>query len=184
MKLAYAREVEDAGLEAQHRALAAAGAEQVAVETESSALLFRPALERLITGLRPGDELIVWRLDLIAGSVPELLRHLEEIAARSAKLTSLTEGFDSASEAGRLAVRLIRSIAVVDEAGARERFRAGMAAARRQHALGRPPSLTEEEQAEALRKVAAGEQSQSAAARMFGVSPATISRLVRRAREG
>jgi len=69
--------------------------------------------------------------------------------------------------------------------GARERLQAGIEAARRQQTpLVRPPALSDEEQDEVPRAIAAGEHSCSSAARMFGVSPATISRLVRRARDG
>jgi DNA invertase Pin-like site-specific DNA recombinase len=74
MKIGYAR-VSSGGqsLELQTRGADAAGCEKIYREKESGrSTVKRAELERALEDLRPGDELIVTRLDRFARSVPDL----------------------------------------------------------------------------------------------------------------
>jgi predicted site-specific integrase-resolvase len=63
----------------QRDALQAAGVEprRIYLDSMSSALAKRPALDRALEQLRPGDTLVVWRLDRLGRS----LRHLIDTVA-------------------------------------------------------------------------------------------------------
>ena len=67
----------------------------------SASSLKRPALSRCLKTLRPGDTLIVWRLDRPGRSLRDLITMLDDLRARGVKFHSLTEGIDTATPAGR-----------------------------------------------------------------------------------
>jgi DNA invertase Pin-like site-specific DNA recombinase len=74
MIIGYARVSTDGQtLDAQHSALAAAGAERVFAEKVSGAVTERKALARAIAACGPGDILIVTKLDRLARSTRDLL---------------------------------------------------------------------------------------------------------------
>ena len=51
----------------QRDALTAAGCERIFVDKASGKLPSRPALDRMLEQLRPGDTVVIWRLDRSAG---------------------------------------------------------------------------------------------------------------------
>src|SRR5699024_6416041 len=53
----------------QHDALTAAGCYRIFTDTASGALQSRPELDKLMDQLRPGDTLVVWRLDRLGRSI-------------------------------------------------------------------------------------------------------------------
>ena len=74
---------------------------------------------------------------------------------------------------------MLGSCAEFERAMIRERTRAGLATARQQGRIGgRRPKLTERQRAEIVLMVRSGQKSQSEAARLFGVHPSTVSRLL------
>jgi DNA invertase Pin-like site-specific DNA recombinase len=58
----------------QEDALRAAGCEKLFIETVSSAKKDRPQLTAALDFVRPGDILVVWRLDRLARSLHQLIR--------------------------------------------------------------------------------------------------------------
>ena len=169
-----------AELEAERSALHAAGCVELITEERRSA--WRPVLDRHIQSLGGGDTLVIWRMDRLAGTLPELLRRLDEIEARGAHVLSLTEGFDSTEHVSHLAKRMVKSIQLAEQSGRRERIEAGLEVARRGSAqLGRPQALNGTDREAVLNAIIKGDHSVTSAAKLYGVSPATISRLVRKA---
>src|SRR4051794_25546510 len=76
---------QEAGLEAQKRALQAAGIEKLFVE-QTSSVGPRPALEAAIEFSREGDELIVTDLSRLARSVPDFCRIQTRLAYKGVEL--------------------------------------------------------------------------------------------------
>jgi DNA invertase Pin-like site-specific DNA recombinase len=168
-----------AEVEAERIALHTAGCVELITEERRSA--WRPALDRHIRSLGLGDTLVIWRMDRLAGTLPELLRRLDEIEARGAHVIGLMEGFDSRDSASQLAKRVIKSIQPVEQSGRRERIEAGLEVARREYGqLGRPRALSEPDREAALNAIINGDHSVTSAAKLYGVSSATISRLVKK----
>jgi DNA invertase Pin-like site-specific DNA recombinase len=124
----------------QVRALTLAGCERIIEEKRSGARgSKRPALAELLRAVKPGDVVVVYKLDRLARSVVDLWRHLERLERKGAALRSLTESFDTATSLGRLMVGLLGVIAEFELATIRERCAAGIQAAKlRGVRFGRP----------------------------------------------
>lgn len=74
MKLGYARvSTKDQHLELQIDALTKAGCEKIYQDIASGARTERPALNEMINHLRPGDVLVIWKLDRLGRSLNHLI---------------------------------------------------------------------------------------------------------------
>ena len=83
MRLGYAwvSKADDQDTAAQVGALKAAGCKRVFEERASSGRWDRPELHRLLDQLRPGDTLVIWKLDRLSRSLKDLLHIFETIEA-------------------------------------------------------------------------------------------------------
>jgi len=181
MLLGYARvskgETQDTRL--QEAALRTAGVERLFTEQASGGRWERPQLQRLLDQLRPADVGIVWKLDRLSRSLKDLLHIMERIAQAEAGFRSLTEAIDTTTPAGRMLMQMVGSFAEFERAMMRERTQAGLAIARTEGRTGgRRPKLGPQQQAAIVEMVRSGRQAQAAAARLFHVHPATVSRLL------
>lgn len=74
MQIGYARvSTFDQDLSLQRDALEEAGCERIFADTISGAKANRPQLAAALDHLRPGDTLVVWRLDPLGRSLSELI---------------------------------------------------------------------------------------------------------------
>ena len=104
---------------------------------------------------------------------------MERLAEAKAGFRSLTEAIDTTTPAGRMIMQMVGAFAEFERAMLRERTRAGLEAARRDGRIGgRRPKLTPQQQAEIVRMFSRGSKTADDAARLFGVHPATVSRLL------
>ena len=181
MKLGYAREsTSEQDTQAQHAALVAAGCERVFVEFGSGGRWDRPELHRLLDHLRPGDTLVVWKLDRLSRSLKDLLLLLERIDRAGGSFQSLTENVDTSTTAGRMLMQLIGTFAEFERSMLKERTSAGLQAARAAGRVGgRPRALSELQEREIAAMLAAG-RTAADAARLVGVSRSTVCRLQHR----
>jgi len=89
----YARvSTRDQHPEAQTDALTAAGCAKVFVDHASGTLAKRPALEQVLDYLRPGDTVVVTKLDRLGRSVRNLKALADELQARDVGLRALSQG--------------------------------------------------------------------------------------------
>jgi DNA invertase Pin-like site-specific DNA recombinase len=181
MLFGYARvsRGEDQSTAAQRRLLREAGAEKVYQETASGGRWDRPELSRLLGQLRPGDVVLVWKLDRLSRSLKDLLHLLERIEAAGAGFRSLTESIDTTTPAGRMMMQMLGSFAEYERAMVRERTAAGLAAARAEGRVGgRRPKLTPAQRADIVENVRSGHRTAAQMARLYAVSPPTVSRIL------
>ena len=81
--------------EAQHDALTAAGCEQIFIDTESGKLARRPELDKaLLSANRPGDQLVVTKLDRLGRSLENLIDLSNTLQVRGVDLVVLDQGID------------------------------------------------------------------------------------------
>jgi DNA invertase Pin-like site-specific DNA recombinase len=81
--LGYARvSTTDQHPQLQVDALERAGCYRVFTETASGARTDRPTLEQLLDQLRPGDTLVVWKLDRLGRSLRHLVDTIEDTTQR------------------------------------------------------------------------------------------------------
>jgi DNA invertase Pin-like site-specific DNA recombinase len=127
----------------------------------SGATSKRPALARCLRTLRPGDTLIVWKLDRLGRSLRDLITMLDDLRARGVKFHSLTEAIDTATPTGRAMWRMIGVLAELERSLISERTRAGVKAAQRRGVkFGRKVKLTPEQIEHARKLIDKGEARQ------------------------
>lgn len=73
----------------QHDALTAAGCYRIFTDTASESLESRHELDKLLDQLRPGDTLVVWRLDRLGRSIRHLIDQLAGHQERGVEFRSL-----------------------------------------------------------------------------------------------
>ena len=137
---------------------------------------------KLLSQLRKGDVLVVWTLrspvTLPARCTDHPWRRVQE---RHAGFRSLKEAVDTTTPAGRMMMQMVGAFAEFERAMLKERTKAGLDAARKEGRIGgRPPKLKPHQQQEIVTLVKQGKKTAADAARLFGVHPATVSRLLRR----
>lgn len=142
--LGYARvSTAEQTVEAQSDALRAAGCSRIWIDTASGATTSRPELDDLLTHLRPGDTLVVWRLDRLGRSLPHLLQTVESFREQDVAFKSLSEAIDTTTSGGRLIFSIFGAIAEFERNLIRERTQVGLTAARERGRVGgRPPKMT------------------------------------------
>ena len=182
MIVGYARVSTDGqSLDAQHSALTTAGAEKVYAEKISGAMRDRPALERCLGSLAPGDVVLVTKLDRLARSTRDLLNVLALITDYGATFKSLTDTWaDTTTPHGKLMITILGGLAEFERHLILARTAEGRERAQvRGVKFGRKPALTKHQREEALARREAGE-ALTEIARTYNVSHSTISRLALR----
>jgi len=182
MLIAYARvSTDQQETELQLSALKAAGAEKFFEERASGGRWDRTELHRMLDQLRPGDVVAVYKLDRLSRSLKDLLLILERLEKAGAGFRSLTEAIDTTTPAGRMMTQIIGSFAEFERAMIRERTRAGLAVAKQYGRIGgRRPKLNADQKRTAIELIRSGQKCAADVARIFGVHPATIGRLIAR----
>lgn len=147
MKIGYARvSTEDQNLDLQLDALRQQGCTKIFQEKMTGATKSRPALNKAIKALKPGDMLVVWKLDRLGRSLQNLIEILKLLESNGVGFHSISDGIDTTSSCGRLLFHIIGAIAEFECNQISERTKAGLQAARRRGSkLGRPRSLSDEQ---------------------------------------
>ena len=161
----------------QQDALEKAGVDRIFVDTASGATESRPALDELLAQLRPGDTVVVWRLDRLGRSLRHLIDVVGDLEERGVGLRSLTESIDTLTPGGKLIFHVFGALAEFERDLIRERTQAGLAAARaRGRVGGRPTVWTPEKLAAARAMYEEGTHDVATIARVVGVSRASVYR--------
>lgn len=144
MRIGYGRvSTRDQHPEAQHDALRAAGCDEIFIDTASGKLARRPELDKaLLTANRPGDQLVVTKLDRLGRSLEHLLQLSRQLQERGVDLVVLDQGIDTSSAIGCMFFQILGAIAEFEHALMSERTKDGLAAARaRGRTGGQKPKL-------------------------------------------
>jgi DNA invertase Pin-like site-specific DNA recombinase len=183
--LGYARvSTTDQHPQLQVDALTAAGCYRVFTETASGARTDRPTLAQVMDQLRPGDTLVVWKLDRLGRSLRHLVDTVTSLADRSVGLRSLQEAIDTTTPGGKLVFHVFAALAEFEHDLIRERTSAGLAAARvRGRHGGRPSVMTADKLRVARELYGSGQYTVAAIATTLGVSRASIYRHLRSSRK-
>lgn len=177
MLIGYARvSTNDQETRLQRDAMRRAGVRRV-YEEKASAVATRPVLRQALDALKPGDVLVVWKLDRLARSMRHLHALLDELEAKRCGFRSLTEPVDTSSPLGEFVMQILGAFAQFERRIIRERSIAGQVAAYQAGVRwgGRQPTLSKREASEVRRLRRSGWTHQALAER-FDVSRSTISR--------
>lgn len=189
MQVGYLR-VSSAGdrqsTELQQDALVAAGVDprHLYEDRASGARDDRPGLKECLAFLRPGDVLVVWKLDRLGRSLAHLIAIIRQLKERGVGFRSLTEAIDTTTSMGEFTFNLFGALAQYERALIQERVSAGLAAAKRRGRRGgRPRKLDQAKLELATKLLSAGEASVSEVARLIGVPRSTLVDSLRRQAE-
>ena len=142
----------------------------------------RPGLDQALAAVRPGDTLVVPKLDRLARSVPDARDIGDTLAARAIRLQLGTMVYDPADPLGKIFFNILAIFAEFEVDLLRMRTREGMAIAKAKGRLeGRAPKLSPARQAHLLKLHAAGEHTVVELAELFEVSRQTVYRVLERA---
>ncbi len=187
MMIGYARVSSADGRQStdlQRDALVAAGVDPARIweDRASGAREGRPGLAACLRALRPGDTLVVWKLDRLGRSLPHLVATVRGLEAQGVGLRVLAgEGaaLDTTTATGRLVFGLFAALAEFERDLIRERTRAGLAAARaRGRKGGRRFALSRAQVRLAQAAMASRDGSVVELCRELGVRPVTLYRYV------
>lgn len=131
MLIGYARvSTTDQKFDLRHDALAKAGCEKVFEDKLSGARDDRPGLRNALSHCRPGDVLVVYKLDRLGRTMRGPVELVADLAQRKIEFRSLSDGIDTTTTMGRFTFHLLGAIAEMERDLIRERTNAGLAAAR------------------------------------------------------
>jgi len=94
-------------LDQQNAALESAGVTKTFSDIMSGARDDRPGLAALMDYVRPGDTVVVWKLDRLGRNMIHILQTVKELTDRSITLVSTTDGIDSSTAAGRMMIGVL-----------------------------------------------------------------------------
>ena len=168
----------ESGLATQRRILNAHGLrdDRIFTDVASGRNMHRPSWKDLLEVLKPGDTVVVPRIDRLARNLTEGLKTIEELHDQGINIRSLAEGLDTGdhSPTSRLMLHMLLSLAEWERETIRDRIKAGVdRAAAEGRTGGRPPVLSSEK-VKAVMDFLGNGGSVSSAARTFGVSRPTV----------
>lgn len=141
----------DRGLDLQLNALQRAEREAVFTKVASGAKAARPVVDEVLSRLRAGNMLLIWKLDRLGRSLKHLVILATELMEHKVGLISLNDSVDATSPQGRLVFNIFASLAEFERDLIRERTQAGLATARaRGRTGGRPRGLSRQAEVTAL----------------------------------
>lgn len=149
----------------------------------SGARVRRPALDEMLIDARRGqfDVVVVWACDRLARSVRHFLEVLDELSHLNVEFVSFREQLDTGGPLGRAVITIISVVAELERSLIIERVRAGMRRAKLEgRHIGRKPLNIDRD---AVLHERAHGRSLTEIAKTFHTSRATVSRLLKQARE-
>lgn len=156
--------------------------EALHVETLSAVKDARPVFDAVLTGLKPGDTLVVWDLDRAFRSTQDALKVAEALQIRDVNIEIVRLKMDTSLPEGFLMYTIMAAVGEFERRNLIRRTREGIAAARRRgKRLGRPPKLSENQLKAIREELGTGGTTITALARRYGVAPWTVTRSLRRA---
>jgi len=146
MLIGYARvSTQDQNLDLQVEALNKIGCEKIFEEIVSGIKTDRQNLNEALSYLRPGDSLVVWRLDRLGRTLKQLIELINTLKERGIGFMSITEAIDTTTPTGQFFFHITAAFAELERDLIRERTKAGLASARaRGRKGGRPKAIDSE----------------------------------------
>ena len=142
----------------------------------------RPGLEKALAAVRPGDELVVTKLDRLARSIRDAKDIADELADQGVTLRLGSSAYDPTDPMGKMMFNMLATFAEFEADLIRMRTREGMQVAKAKGKLrGKKPKLSGVQEKHLVELYRAGEHTTAELAALFGVARSTVYRAVERA---
>ena len=130
MLIGYARvSTQDQSMNLQKDALTKAGCKEVFEDIISGSKSEREGLDKLLKYVRPGDTVVVWKLDRLGRSLKHLIELVQMFNERGIGFKSLQENIDTTTASGKLFLHIFGALAEFERELIKERTLAGLKAA-------------------------------------------------------
>lgn len=141
----------------------------------------RPGFREMLGKIRDGETLLVSKLDRLGRDAVDVLQTVRLLESRRIRvLVHQLGASDLTSPAGKLLISMLAAVAEMERDLLIERTQAGLTRAREAgKQLGRPPRLTQEQRSQVTLGAGSG-LSISALAKRYGVSRATIAKVIQK----
>ena len=185
MLIGYARvSTGEQRLDLQMDELQRAGCDRTFTDHASGGRGDRPGLATALSHLRPGDTLMVWKLDRLGRTVRQLVDLATQLHKDGVHFASLTDGINTGTPAGRFFFHMMAALAEMERDLVRERTAAGLKAAKARGRLGgRRRKLTAQQIVHAERLLSDPQTTGAEVAQTLGVARSTLYRTLGRKRE-
>jgi len=183
LKIGYARvSTDEQNLDLQIDALKAAGCDKVFQDHGISGITQkRKGLDRAISLLKEGDQLVVWKLDRLGRSLQHLVEFIINLEKKGCDFQSITEAMDTRTPSGKLLFHIAAAMGEYETSMNSERTKAGLKAARTRGQIGgRPRKLTIGQIDHARKLIEDGAETIASMARLFRCDKSTLWRALRR----
>jgi DNA invertase Pin-like site-specific DNA recombinase len=183
MRIGYARvSTTEQNFDLQRDALKGEGCEKIIEDTVSGGKVHRSGLERMRESLRPGDVLVVWRLDRLGRSLKHLIDLMAELEGQGIGFQSVTESIDTTTPGGKLVFHIFGALAEFERNLIRDRTHAGLEAARaRGRKGGRRKKLNDKQRALVVELYRRKKDTIDEIRKIFDISRPTLYKYVREA---
>ena len=132
MIFGYARvSTTDQNPDLQFDALKQAGFDRLFVDKASGIRTDRPQFCKLMDQVRPGDVILIWKLDRLGRSVIDLHNNAEHLKACGVDLCAYTQAIDTSTPTGKLMFTVLAAVAEFERETIIERINTGLETARR-----------------------------------------------------
>lgn len=176
-KVGYARvSTKEQDLSLQLDALNKFDCDKIFTDKVSSAKQ-RQGLQDALNYLRSGDCLVVWKLDRLCRSLPDLIKISQQLKDKGCELISITENIDTSTPAGRLYFNILGALGQMERELIQERVKAGLMAAKKRGRVGGKPRVNQDKIDLARRELSEG-RTYPDVARIIGIHVQTLYRLV------
>lgn len=184
MTFGYARVSTDKqDLSRQHDMLQSYGVDKIFSDTMTGRKLDRPELNVLMQVVREGDTVVVESLSRLARSTKGLLEVLDYFDTVGVKFVSLKEQIDTKTPTGKLLTTVLSAISQFERDIIVQRTVEGLASARARGRTGGRPRVSKDKLKKALRLYEIQGYTVKDAARLSGISIATLYRAIRAEKE-
>lgn len=178
-KIGYARvSTKDQKLRMQLDGLNAVGCDLIFKDHGiSGAKAKRPGLDKMLKALKPGDTVVVFKLDRLGRSVLNLSDLLVRFQRDGIDFCSISEGINTTNPSGKLVFHIFSAVAEFHRDLIIENTIAGMGAARRRGKhLGRPYILNSDQIVSAHGLISQRKETMPTIAARLNVAPITLKR--------
>jgi DNA invertase Pin-like site-specific DNA recombinase len=179
MLIGYARvSTQDQNLELQHEELKKAGCQKLYDDHISGTKSNRPGLKLILEVLRPGDTLVVWKLDRLGRTVKGLVELVNQLHDKQINFKSITDNVDTSTPSGRFFFHVMASLAQMERELMVERTKAGLAAAKAKGRIGGRKRKMTSSKVESAKKLLSSGVPPKDVAQNLGISVPTLYRWV------
>lgn len=177
----YARvSTKEQNLQMQIDALTKAGCIDIWEEKITGKKKERPVLNKLLETLRPGDRVIVYKLDRISRSTKHLIELMEIFEKKGVEFVSLKENIDTSTPTGKFFFHIMASLSELERDILSERTKGGLEAARARGRKGGRPKVNNKKLELAMKMYKSKDYSIKQIVEATGVSQATLYRYINR----